>query len=123
MDPANENTSGFANDVNASSGNPFTLTATSSGDSLAHKVVITPSASVTGDYTITGTDADGRVQTETLATDTTNAVTSVKFYLTLTSVLAPSGIGANTVDIGWADEFASKTIVLDTYSIRAARLK
>lgn len=117
IDPANEDTDGFANDVNSSAGTAFTLAATSAGDNLAHKIIITPSGSVTGNYTITGTDADGRVQSEILATDTTNAVTSAKYYLTLTSVLAPSGIGAETVDIGWVDEVSSKTIVLDTYAI------
>ncbi len=116
FDPATEDTDAYANDVNASSGNPFTLAATAAGDSLAHKVVITPSGSVTGNYSLTGTDADGRTQTETLATDTTNAVTSAKYYLTLTQVLAPAGIGAETVDIGFADEFASPTIPLDETS-------
>ena len=119
LDPATEDTDGFANNVTAASGVAFTLAATTSGDSLAHKVVITPSGSVTGNYVITGTDPDGRTQSETLATDTTNAVTSVKFYLTLVSITAPSGLGAETVDIGWADEFASKILELDTYAINA----
>jgi hypothetical protein len=116
MDMATEDTDAYANDVTAASGAPFTLLTTSAGDSLAHKVVITPSGSVTGNYTITGTDADGRAQTEVLATNTTSAVTSVKYYLTLTSVLAPSGLGAETVDIGWADEVASYTILLNDSS-------
>jgi NMD protein affecting ribosome stability and mRNA decay len=114
MDMATEDTDGFANDVNTTAGLPFTLVSTSAGDSLAHKVVITPSGSVTGNYTLTGTDADGREQTETLATDTVNAVTSSKYFLTLTSVLAPAGIAAETVDIGWADEVASAMIMLDS---------
>ena len=119
IDPATEDTDGFANDVTAASGAAFTLAATTSGDSLAHKVVITPSGSITGDFVITGTDSDGNTQSETLATNTTNAVTSAKFYLTLTSITAPSGLGSETVDIGWADEVSSKTIVLDTYAVNA----
>jgi hypothetical protein len=111
--PSAADTDAFANDVNASSGNPFTLAATSTTDSLAHKVIITPSGSVTGNYPITGTDADDNAQSETLATNTTNAVTSAKYYKTITSVLAPSGIGANTVDIGWTDVAISKTIPVD----------
>lgn len=94
-------TDGYANDVNTTDGLPFTLAATVPGDSLAHKVIITPSGSVTGDYIITGTGPNGQSQTETLATDTTNAVTSAKYYKSVTEVLAPAGIGANTVDIGW----------------------
>lgn len=111
--PADDDTDGFANDVNTTSGLPFTLAATTVGDEMAHLVIITPSGSVSGNYTITGTDADGHAQTETLATSTTNPVTSAKFYKTVTSVLAPSGIGAATVDIGWTDDVVSQTIPLD----------
>ena len=111
--PSDDDTDGFANDVNTTSGLSFTLAATSVGDSMAHKVIITPSGSVTGNYSLTGTDENGRAQTETLATDTVNAVTSAKFYLTLTEVLAPSGIGANTVDIGWTDDVVSPAYPLD----------
>lgn len=79
----------------------FALTATEAGDGLAHKVIITPSASVTGNYVITSTNPNGEPQTETLATDTTNAVTSAKYHLSLTSVKSPSGLSTNNVDIGW----------------------
>ena len=99
--PADADTNGYAAGVTAASGDPFTLTATTPGDGLAHPVIITPSGSVTGTYTITGVDADGYAQTEDLATNTTNAVTSVEAYATVTEVLAPSGLGAETVDIGW----------------------
>lgn len=116
FDPDTEDTDYFANDVTASAGNPFTLAATTTADTLAHKIIITPSGSVTGNYSITGTDADGRTQTETLATDTTNAVTSAKYWASLTSILAPAGIGSETVDIGFVDEFASQTIPLDAES-------
>lgn len=111
--PADDDTDGFGNDLVGTSGVAFVLTATTAADSLAHKVIITPSGSVTGNYSITGTDADGRTQTETLATDTTNAVTSAKYYKTLTSILAPSGIGAETVDIGWTDDIVTPTILLN----------
>lgn len=100
-------TDGYADDVNASAGEAFTLAATEPGDDLAHLVVITPSGSVTGNYTITGTGPEGQAQTETLATDTTNAVTSSKHFATVTEVLAPAGIGAETVDIGWTAESVS----------------
>lgn len=111
--PADDDTDGFANDVNTTAGLPFALTATSAGDGMAHLVIITPSGSVTGDYTLTGTDADGFAQTEVLATNTVSAVTSVKYYSTLTEVLAPSGIGAETVDIGWTDDVVSPCFPLN----------
>lgn len=111
--PADDDTDGFANDVTAASGVAFTLAATNAGDSMAHLVIITPSGSITGSFVITGTDASGIYQTETLATDTVNAVTSVKYYKTLTSVTAPSGLGAETVDIGWTDDIVTLTFPLN----------
>ena len=112
--PADDDTNGYGATLSGTAGAAFTLTANNAGDSMAHLVIITPSGSVTGNYTLTGTDADGHAQTETLATSTTNAVTSTKYYKTLTEVLAPSGIGAETVDIGWTDDIVSKTIPLDS---------
>ena len=119
FDVADEDTDGFANDVNAAAGEPLTLAATAPSDGLAHKVIITPGGAVTGNYTLTGTDADGKAQVETLATDTDQAVTSLKYFKTLTEVLAPAGIGAETVDIGWVDEVAGPTIPLDVYANNA----
>jgi hypothetical protein len=111
--PADDDADGFANDVTAASGVAFTLAATTPGDGLAHKVIITPSGSVTGSYVITGTDADAISQSETLLTNTTNAVTSVKYYKTLVSVTAPAGLGAETVDIGWTDVCVGPTFPLN----------
>ena len=93
---------GYANNVTASSGVAFTLITDETTDGLAHKIIITPSGSVTGNYAITGNDANGSPISETLATNTTNAVTSVNHYLDTIVVKAPSGLGAETVDIGWA---------------------
>lgn len=91
----------YANNVTASSGAAFTLAATEPGDSVAHKIIITPSGSVTGNYTISGLGFDGTPLSETLATDTVNAVTSVNYYLSDIIVTAPAGLGAETVDIGF----------------------
>ena len=94
-------TDAYANDVTAASGVAFTLAATAPGDSVAHKVIITPSGSVTGNYTISGIGFNGAAVSETLATNTTNAVTSVNYYLSGLVVTAPAGLGAETVDIGF----------------------
>jgi hypothetical protein len=120
--PADDDTDGFANDVNAASGVAFTLAATSAADSLAHLVIITPSGSITGSFTLTGTDANGKAQTTTLATNTTNAVTTSLYWLTLTEVLAPAGIGAETVDIGWTDDAVGPTYPIDWRSPYAANI-
>ena len=113
--PTNTSTTRFGTGLTAASGAALPITQTAVQDALAHKIIITPTGAVTGNYVLTGTDADGQTQTETLATDAANAVTSAKYYKTLTSVLAPSGLGAETVSIGFTSAFASKTIPLEIY--------
>ncbi len=94
-------TDGYANDVTAASGAAFTLITNETTDSLAHKIIVTPSGSVTGNYGISGKDVNGASISETLATSTTAAVTSVNYYKSAIIVTAPAGLAAETVDIGW----------------------
>jgi hypothetical protein len=108
-------TDGYANDVTASSGTAFTLAADETPDSVAHKIIITPSGSVTGNYGISGKDANGATISETLATNTTNAVTSVNYYMSDIVVTAPSGLGAETVDIGWTAAAVTPAINITPY--------
>jgi hypothetical protein len=96
-----QDTDAIANDVTAASGVAFTLITDEMSDGCAHKVIITPSGSVTGNYAITGKGFDGASISETLATNTTNAVTSTNYFLSDIVVKAPSGMGAETVDIGY----------------------
>jgi len=97
------NTTGFASNV---TGATWTLTATTSGDSLAHLVTIhndsaTDHSAKTA--TIVGTDGDGNVQTETLNLPAgTATVTSTKYFGSVISVTPSATIGADTMDIGWA---------------------
>jgi hypothetical protein len=102
--PAGVDLDGYADDVTAAAGEPFPLSATEPGDGLAHLVVITPSGAVTGNYTISGLSLEGVSISEVLATDGGSDVSSAKFYAEVTSVLAPSGLGSETVDIGWSDD-------------------
>jgi hypothetical protein len=119
--PAAENLTGFASNV---TGATFTLTASSSGDSVAHQVSIrNDSATDHSGKTITlvGTDADGRVQTEVVTGPAASAtVESSLYFLTLTSATPSATIGASTFDIGWVDEFSTKTIPLDWRNGNAA---
>jgi len=116
FDPANANLIGFASNV---TGATFTLTANDSGDSLAHQVSIrndTANDHSGKTVTLVGTDADGRAQTEVVTGPGISAtVESAKYFLTLTSATPSATIGADTFDIGWVDEFASKTYGLDVY--------
>ena len=119
LDPANANLTGFLS--NATGAGPYTMTTTSSGDSLAHQVSIRNDSATdlsSQTFTLTGTDADGRVQTDVVTGPTAAAtVESVKYFLTLTSAAASgAGLGADTVDFGWVDEFTSQTIPLNHYA-------
>lgn len=115
LDPADESLTGFASNVTGAG--PWTPTATHSGDNLAHQVSVrndTANNHGAKTLTLTGTDADGRAQTETMAAPGGSAtVESTKYFLTLTQVAISATIGADTFDIGWVDEFVSPTIDLD----------
>ena len=114
LTPANASLTGFASNV---TGAAFTLTATESGDSLAHQVSIrNDSATDHSGKTVTlvGTDADGAALTEVVTAPGTSAtVESTSYFMTLTSATPSATIGADTFDIGWVDEFVTKTIPLD----------
>lgn len=112
--PANANLTGFASNV---TGAAFTLTATSSGDSLAHQISIR-NDSVTDHSGKTlaavGTDENGKAQTETITAPGVSAtVESTKYWLTLTSLTPSSTIGADTFDIGWVDEFVTPNLPIN----------
>jgi len=112
--PANESLTGFASNV---TGAVFTLTANDSGDSLAHRVSIrNDSATDHSGKTVTlvGTSADGAALTEVVAAPGASAtVESTSYFMTLTSATPSATIGADTFDIGWVDEFVTKTIPLN----------
>lgn len=63
--------------------------------------------------TITGTDANGDAQSETMAGPNNNTVYSVKYYNTITSVATSGSVGTNT-SIGTYG-FASQTLPLNYY--------
>jgi hypothetical protein len=115
IDPANASLTGFRSNA---TGVDFTLTATDSGDGLAHRVSVRNDSAT--DHSaktliLVGTDPDGKAQTETIAApDTSATVESSGYYLTLTSVTPSATIGADTFDIGWVDEVATQTIPVNS---------
>jgi hypothetical protein len=121
LDPANANLTGFASNV---TGAAFTLTANVSGDDLAHQVSIrndTANDHSGKTVTLVGTDADGRAQTEVVTGPSGSAtVESSKYFLTLTSATPSATIGADTFDIGWVDEVATKTYPLNRFADKGA---
>lgn len=115
IDPANESLTGYYS--NMTGAGPFTMTANNSGDGLAHQVSLrndsaNSKAGIT--FTLTGTDADGRPQTEAVTGPAGSAtVESTKYFLTLDTIAVSGTLGADTIDAGWVDEVASPTYVLD----------
>jgi len=111
---ANESLTGFLSNA---TGSTWTLTTTATSDGLAHQVSIKNDSAT--DHSaktavITGTDADGRAQTETVNLPGSSAtIESTKYFRTVTSVVPSATIGADTMDIGWVDEVASKSIMLN----------
>ena len=87
-------------------GATWALTATSAADNLAHLITIRNDSATNHSAKtaiLTGTDANGVAQTETLNLPAGSAtVTSTKYFLTLTSVVPSATIGTDTMDIGWA---------------------
>jgi hypothetical protein len=114
IDPANVSLTGFASNV---TGATFVLTANDSGDGLAHQVSIrndTVNDHSAKTVTLVGTDADGKALTEIVTGPGVSAtVESVGYFLTLTSATPSATIGADTFDIGWVDEVASKMFPLN----------
>lgn len=112
--PSDDNLTGFASNV---TGATWTLTATTVGDSLAHKVTIRNDAVTDHSAktaSLVGTDADGKAQTETMSLPAGSATTtSTKYWKTLTSITPSATIGADTMDIGWNDVCVGPSIPLD----------
>ena len=114
--PADDDTDGFANDQ---TGATCTLAATSAGDGMAHLVIITNNSAVdhsdnSETFVLTGTDADGFAQTETIAGPAASVTTtSTKYFKTLTSVVPSITWVTDTYDVGWTDDVVSKTYPLD----------
>lgn len=117
LDVADANLTGFASNV---TGATFTISTTATSDGLAHQVSIkNDSATDHSGKTVTlvGTDADDMPQTEVVTGPTGSATVESSYYFkTLTSATPSATIGSDTFDIGWVDEIASKTIMLNRHS-------
>lgn len=112
--PSDDNTTGFLSNA---TGATWTLTTTTPGDGMAHLVIITNDTATNHSaktVTLTGTDADGNSQTETMALPAGSVdVTSTKYFKTLTTVVPSATIGSDTMDIGWTDDVVSPTWIPD----------
>ena len=117
-DPANVDTDGIADGITGAG--PWNevavgeLASNGPGDGLAHQLNLTSTANLSGiNITILGTDADDKPITETRAGPNNNTVETTSYFKTVTSIAAASTLGANTMDVGWVDEFVGPTVPLD----------
>lgn len=114
--PATEDTDGLVNDATGAT-SPLTQLSTGPGDGLAHQIAIVSAANLSAiTFTLTGTDADGVTLTEAVTGPNATTVESTGYFRTVTSIAISATLGANTVDLGWADEFVTPTIQLNTYA-------
>lgn len=109
--PSTASTTAYASNV---TGGSWTLSANSTADGLAHQVTLhndTATNHSAKTVTYVGTDQDGAAQTEIVAMPAGNATTTSTYYFkTLTSATPSATIGADTMDIGSAATFSSRTI-------------
>lgn len=114
---ADVDAAGFAAGV---TGDTFVLSETETSDGLGHRVSIlnnTITDHSAKSVTLEGTDSDGKAIVETIsAPGASSTVISNKYFKTLQGVTPSATIGADTFDIGWTDNVASKTIPLDYLS-------
>lgn len=86
-------------------------------------ITFTPSASAdAGNIVVVGTNIAGQVITDTIATSTTNAVSSAKMFKTVTSVTFPIDDGSITWDAGWDEriglpfKLSKKAAILEVFN-------
>lgn len=114
-DPADVDTDGLADGITgAGPWDEGDFAATATPDGLAHQLGVFSGANIGSiTLTLTGTDADDNPITDTVTGINNSTVETTKYFKTLTGVSASATLGANTVDIGWVDEFVGPTVELD----------
>ena len=98
-------------------GGTWTLTTNATTDGMAHLLIITNDSAT--DHSaktcaITGLDADGNVQLETLALPAGSTTsTSTKYWSRINTVVPSATIGGDTMDLGITDDVVSPTFIPD----------
>lgn len=132
IDPVDVDTDGIAASQTPAAGGVQNLTLggalTSGGvytsaDGGARQLVITAAANESArTFTVTGTDADGKAQTEAIAGPNATTVESTKYFLTVTQISTDDDT-AGAITVGTVDELASKTIKLNRHATTGALLQ
>lgn len=83
-------------------------------DGCAHYVSLASGANLsTITLTFTGTDAEGRTQTESAAGPNNTTTYLTKYFATMTSVTSSATLGANTMNVGWTAAAHTPCIPVD----------
>ena len=132
IDPVDVDTDGIAASQTPAAGGTQNLTLggalTSGGvytsaDGGARQLVITAAANDSArTFTVTGTDADGKAQTEAIAGPNATTAESTKYFLTVTQIAVDDDT-AGAITVGTVDELASKTIKLNRHATTGAVLQ
>lgn len=98
-------------------GAAWTITTAKAGDGMAHQATVRNDSATDHSLktiVLSGGDADGNAQTETIAAPAGSAtVTSTKFWGWLDTATPSATIGADTFDIGWAAAAVSPWLHVD----------
>lgn len=113
---------GFFNDVTGDITTTAWTTANSAlTDGCAHYVSLASGANLsTITLTFTGTDAEGRTQTESAVGPNNTTTYLTKYFKTITSVTSSATLGANTLDVGWTGAAHTPCIPVDRCAVNGA---
>lgn len=103
----------------------LTLNGAKAGTTLdfSRKLDLASAGNLSGvNFTIVGTDANGRAITEVKAGPSGNTVQSVNFYLTITSITASATMGGVSMTVGTSDDLATQIYPLNFYDQIAAQI-
>jgi hypothetical protein len=109
---------GFFNNVTGDiSATAWTTANSALTDGCAHYVSLASSADLHAiTFTFTGTDAEGRTQTESSIGPNNTTIYLTKYFKTITSVTSSATLGANTLDVGWTGAAHTPCIPVDCHA-------
>lgn len=98
------------------SGGVASFAAAGEYERVAYRLSLESTGNLSGvDFTITGTDAEGKALVEVIAGPNNNTVETTGYFRTVTSIAVDGAVGTN-VEIGPVDEFVTAPFCLDLYS-------
>jgi hypothetical protein len=110
------NDDGYIEVAEGTGAGPWTTFAGQPGDGCSHPVTIYSAQNISDHtFVLTGTDAEGRTISETITAPNAGTVTSVKYYATLTSVVANADIGTDDFIVGWTALARTPIYPVNTY--------